>query len=381
MSVAVVGISLNEICGVRDHARLLAEQLSAEGTSCTWHWLLRRQRSLRGSRAELGAWSRSLARELADERPDAILLHYSVFTYSHKGIPLFVRAVVSRLLRSGIPIVTVMHEFAYPWRYGGWRGSVWAVSQRALLIEVMRASTGVIVTADARASWLATRRWLPRRHTLAAPVFSNLPAPTAKPAGGGAPPTIGLFGYSYQGAAVSVIADALADLRASRADLRLALLGAPGAASDAGERWLRVARGRGIEPALSFTGPLGAQELSDALARCDVLLFADASGPTSRKGSLAASLASGRPVVALDGPLTWQEPVDAGALRIAPASARSLADALAALLDDPDASDALGARGRSFALREMGVKRTADAAQVLLREAVRARAGRRQTLS
>jgi glycosyltransferase involved in cell wall biosynthesis len=368
--IAVVGISLEEICGVRDHATLLAEALARDGRSCTFHWLVRRERSLRASRAEVRAWLGDLARELAAERPDAVLLHYSVFTYSHKGVPVFVSAVVSLLRRSGIPVVTVMHEFAYPWRYGGWRGAIWAVSQRALLIEVLRASSSVIVTAAFRASWLASRRWLPRRRTLVAPVFSNLPAPSVPRSRDGSPPAIGLFGYSYQGAAASLIADALGDLLGRGLDVRLALLGAPGPTSPAGELWLKLARDRGIERAVAFTGRLDAQALSDALAACEVLLFADATGPTSRKGTLAGSLASGRPVVALDGPLSWQELTAADAVRIAQPTARAISDAIAELLADGDSREALGARGRAFALGEMGVARTAQAAATLLDEAV-----------
>ena len=97
----MVGISLNQVCGVRDHATLLAEALTRENRTCTFHWLVRQERSLRGSRSEVRAWLGDLARELATERPDAVLLHYSVFTYSHKGVPIFVPAVASLLRRSG----------------------------------------------------------------------------------------------------------------------------------------------------------------------------------------------------------------------------------------------------------------------------------------
>lgn len=371
--IAVIGISLNSICGVHDHATLLADALASEGRTCTLHWLLRRERSLRGSRAEVRRWLQDLEGQLAEQRPDAILLHYSVFTYSHKGVPIFVPGVAAVLRRSRAPVVTVMHEFAYPWRYGGWRGAIWAVSQRALLLDVLRASAAVIVTADSRARWLASRRWLPRRETAVAPVFSNLPAPSAPRAPDAEPPLIGLFGYSYQGAAAALIADAVAELLARGIELRLSLLGAPGRSSRAGEVWLALARERHIESAVSFTGPLGAQQLSDALASCELLLFGDASGPTSRKGSLAGSLASGRPVVALDGPLTWHELLDAAAVRVTEPSARGLADAIAELLADRSSREALGARGRSFALAEMGVARTARAAATLLDRAVRDR--------
>jgi glycosyltransferase involved in cell wall biosynthesis len=350
---------------VRDHARLLAEDLTTAESSCTFHWLSREERSLRGARSEIRAWAGELEGSLAERRPDAILLHYSVFSYSHRGLPLFVTPILGALRSSRAPLVTVLHEYAYPWRLGDWRGNVWAVAQRAALISVMRASCAAITTGDARVAWLTSRRWLPRRRVLLAPVFSNLPAPDPRKGGQGSL-LIGLFGYSYQGAAVSLILDALHELRSRGLGAQLRLLGAPGPSSSAGAAWLSAARERGLEEALSFSGALPAQELSNALAECATLLFVDRAGPTSRKGTLAASLASGRPVVALDGPQTWSELVQGAAARVVEPTARALADALALLLEDEDAREAQGRRGRSFAEHEMGLSRTTEAVRSLL---------------
>jgi glycosyltransferase involved in cell wall biosynthesis len=183
-------------------------------------------------------------------------------------------------------------------------------------------------------------------------------------------PVVGLFGYSYQGAAVSLILDALRELRERGVAAHLELLGAPGRSSSAGEAWLAGARTRALSDALSFSGALHAQALSDELAACDVLLFADAAGPSSRKGSRAGSLASGTPVVAIDGPQSWPELVHADALRVVEPTATALAEALAALLGDRRERESLGARGRSFAAHEMGVARTAEAVRALMDEAV-----------
>lgn len=365
MEIAVVGISVSPTCGVRDHAGLLAADLTRRGHSCTFHWLRREERSLRGARAEVLAWTRELAPALSDNRPGAILLHYSVFSYAHRGLPLFVRPTLAALQSSGAPVVSVLHEFAYPWRYRDWRGNVWAIAQRAALIPVMRTSCAAITTGDARVQWLTSRPWLPRRRVLLAPVFSNLPAPSA-PDGGHGHELIGLFGYSYQGAAMSVILDALGDLRGRGLGARLRLLGAPGRSSSAGDAWLDGARERGLEDAVSFSGALPAQELSDALAECDVLLFVDEAGPTSRKGTLAASLASGRPVVALDGPQTWSELVERRAAQVVAPTDSALVDALSVLLEDERSREELGLRGRVFAEREMGLSRTTEAVRSLL---------------
>ncbi len=366
LRVAVVGMSTGPTCGARDHALLLAEGLSREQVSCSLHWLQRDAGSVRGGGVETRAWAQALAGELARERPDAILLHYSVFAYSHRGLPLFVAPALAALRRSRIPVVTVLHEFVYPWRHGGLRGKVWALTQRALLIDVMRSSAAVLLTTDFRARWLALRPWLPRRSSAVAPVFSNLPPSLVGPPAPRTQPVLGLFGYSYQGAALSLVLDAIAQLAKRGVAPRLVLLGAPGRTSAVARMWVQEARARGIEHALEFSDTLPAQDLSNALASCDLLLFADAAGPSSRKGTLAASLASGRPVLAIDGPRRWLELVWAEAAAVVEPTASALADAIQELLDDGAAREALGERGRVFAEERMGVTRTAEAVRGLL---------------
>ena len=371
----MVGVSTDPLtCGVRDHASLLARALPEQSVTCTLHWLSREQRSLAGSRRELGAWTWRLGRELEQARPDAVLLHYSVFTSSFRGVPLFVPAVL-RAVRGGgapraanAPLVTFLHEYAYPWGREGARGLVWALTQRAFLLEVARASDALIVTAGFRAEQLAARRWLPRRRIEVAPVFSNLPAPHApKVTGDSGRATLGLFGYASEATELELVLDALRSLRAERRAVELRLLGAPGADSDAGRAWAAAAAQRGLADSLSFSGMLSAQDLSDALASCDALLFADPTGPTSRKTTLAASLASGSPVVAIDGPHRWRELADAGAARIVAPDAPALAGVLGGLLDDPAARAGLGERGREFARSQMSVESAAQVVARLLR--------------
>lgn len=372
-AIAVVGISSGDMCGVRDHAELLARELEREHVACELRWLRRRERSLRGSRAEIRAWTRQLAEELAESRPQAILLHYSVFSYSYKGVPLFVRPTLAALRASRVPVLAFMHELAYPLGRGGLRGRVWALSQRAVLREVVDASAALIVTADFRSSWLASRRWLPRRRLLVAPVFPTIPAPRAVPAVAREQALVGLFGYAHESTAVTLVLEAMRELRERGMRVRLSLLGAPGRSSAAGEAWAAAARAADVAELLSFSGPLPAQELSDALARCDVLVFADVSGPSSRKTTLAAALASGVPLVAIDGPRTWQELVRCHAAAVVEPTSAALSGAVAELLADETQRRALGTRGRSFAEREMAVAGSARAVRTLLGETLSAR--------
>jgi glycosyltransferase involved in cell wall biosynthesis len=359
---------------VRDHATLLAQALDDAGVRCSFHWLQRDARALGPARAEHRAWLRELRGELARERPDAVLLHYSVFAFSHRGLPLLVRPTVAGLRDAGaapVPLVVVGHELVFPWRRAGWRGKMWALTQRVALVELMRAASGVLLTADFRMRWLASRRWLPRRALALAPVFSNLPLPRRVVGGTRDADVVGLFGYRYDDAAIALVLDALVLLRQRITKARLELLGAPGPRSPSGQTWLAAARARGLESAVSFSGPLPAQAVSDALAACGVLLFADTPGPSSRKGTLAGALASGRPLVAVDGRRRWGELVESGAARIVRPDARALADSLGELLADELAREELGARGRAFAEERMGVGRTVKAVQGLLTEALR----------
>ncbi len=368
LATVAVGMSVIPTCGVRAHAGLLAEALGEVNVSCTLAWLSRSEASLGSARADVRRWTRELTASLEAPGLDAILLHYSVFAYSYRGLPLFVRPTLEALRGSDLPVITVMHELVYPWNIGGSRGKLWALSQRALLIDVMRASSAVLATADFRVEWLRSRPWLPHRPAAFAPVFSNLPAPLDRARVEGARPVIGLFGYAYEGAASALVLDALRALLDRGIEVELRLLGAPGPSSTAAEAWVAGARARGLEHALSFTGTLESQELSDALAACEALLFIGAGGPSSRKGTLAGSLASGAPVIALDGPRRWSELVERDAALVVEPTVRGLAEGVAALLADEGRREALGARGRAFAEQQMGPARTAVAVRGLLEE-------------
>jgi glycosyltransferase involved in cell wall biosynthesis len=377
LRAAVVGVSTSATCGVRDHATLLAEALGREGITCTTHWLTRREHSIRGARTEFRSWTAALAGELESAQPAAVILHYSVFSYAYRGFPLYVRPVLAALRRSGVPVITVLHEFAYPWKRGGLHGRAWSITQNALLREVMRASAAVVVTAPFRAGQLASRPWLPRRPHVLAPVFSNLPPPAvghARPDSAGH--VVGLFGYAYEGAARSLVLDALRLLDERGLPVQIELLGAPGRDTPAARAWLAGARDRGIADSLSFSGVLSAQDLSDAIAACDVLLHPEPSGPTSRKGTLAASLASGRAVVAIDGPRRWSELIESEAALVVEPTASALADAVAALLEDEPRRRQLGERGGRFARRAMSVERSAQAVGELIEQLLSGRVAR-----
>jgi hypothetical protein len=277
--------------------------------------------------------------------PDVVLFHYSVFTYSFRGLPIYVPATARMLRRESRRLVTVLHEFAYPFGRRGLWGGLLAVSQRGVLVDVVRRSDALVATMPQRVSWLGSRAWLPQRPCSFTPVTAavdlSLLPPDEPPRNG----VIGVFGYGADPSMCEVIAKAAKD-----ADMQLELVGAPGSSSDAGDRWQRAARRAGCK--LSFTGLLDEADLLAALASAEVLVYPDPSGPSSRRTTLAICLAAG-PTVAFHGWDTWDDLAAAGAVELIPPTARALSSALRELRADHDRRQRLMHRGRAFQAKRM----------------------------
>jgi len=241
---------------------------------------------------------------------------------------------------------------------------VQALSHRAALPTVVRHCDALAVTSERRASWLATRQWLPRRPVVFVPVFSNLPPAAAEAIHEKYSPSIGVFGFGGPGVDVELVAGALATLRGRGRKVRLVLIGAPGPNGAAARRWWQALEDRGSLSALRFTGVQAPRELARELARVDVLVFPDRSGPDSRRTTLAAGLALGRAVLAVDGPERWGRAVSERALVVAPPDPQAFAVELERLLDDRALRKEQGARAAAFYGRfmapEVAVARLGD---------------------
>lgn len=359
LRIALVGASSAPICGVRDHARVTAEALSACGAHVTTLWWERDESwGARRVVAEGRSWLTAIDEVVRLERPDWILWHYSVFAWGLRGMPFLAPAVARRLARTRVPILAVLHEFAFPFGDGGVRGRVWALAHRGALVPVWRACAGAIVTTEERVLWLRSRRWLPSRPVSFLPVCSNLSAvePRARPRGS---PRVGVFGFAADGTLAEKVVTAVSSLRDRASETHLELIGAPGAASAAAHTWRSVAARHGFD-LLAFTGLLDPPELTAAVNAVDVVLLADSAGPMSRKTTLAAALALGRPVVAIDGPKCWERLVREQAVLLAQPTAKGIAAALASLLCDEPARRRQGDRGAAFYRRWMSPERLAS---------------------
>lgn len=341
MQILNVGTSHREICGVRDYALGLADELTDLGHQVFTVWP-----SPPPPLSQCTAWLRGLSSLVGSTPVDIVLWHYSVFSYGRWGIPYLAPPFARRIRLAQAPLVVVLHEYVFPWRRNGWRGALWGTTQRLALPAVTARSHALVVTVEDRARLLQANRWMPPKAIHALPVFSNLPPrPAGRSVVAGAP-RIGVFGFPSSAAPLTMAA--MSRLHEAMPLAELWLLGVPGADSPAGKIWLQSAQARGIATAVHFSGPLPPAELADELVRCDLCVFNNGSGPSSRNGTLAALLAAGTAVVAVDGPNTWRALVEAEAVHLVPPHPSPLADALIQLLGDPSSRAALGDRGLRF---------------------------------
>jgi glycosyltransferase involved in cell wall biosynthesis len=324
-----VGVSSREPCGVRDYAAVLGRALKEREVEVASVWRESADESRDG-------WLRRV--ETAAVGADWILWHYSVFNYGSHGVPYDAPLIARRLSGIGPRVALIAHEYALPFGRRGLKGFVHAATQRAVLGPVLRRADAIVVTVDSRRQQL-TRLGRP---IAAQPVFSNLPqASNGRVIRG----TIGVFGYGSEDFHADLTARAIAALGR---DVRVVLLGAPGPGTPAAHRWRTAFAAVGRADALEVTGILPPDEAARRLGSVEVVLFPDRWGPSARKTTLAAALAAGAPVVAVDGPERWDELVDAGGVALAAQEPGGVADRLGALLGDPDERSAQGRRGREF---------------------------------
>lgn len=197
-------------------------------------------------------------------------------------------------------------------------------------------------------------------------MFSNLPQPRVRPRSDSRSAILGMFEYSHEHVASGLVLDAVGLLKQRRLRVTLRLLGGPDRSSAPAEALLAAAADRGLEHTVDFSGILSAQDPSDALASCTILLFAHTVGPVSLNGTLAASFACGVPLVAIDGPDCWPKLRQSEATRVVVPTSHALAESIQSLLADEQLRDQLGMRGRLLAEREMSIARTANMVTDLL---------------
>jgi glycosyltransferase involved in cell wall biosynthesis len=336
-----IGVATTDVCGVRDYATTLGAELSGNAVDVHDVWTVTNQGH---QREQIGCWLAQVEEAALAQKPDGIMLHYSVFSYSWKGVPIYIGRITRRLKALNVPVVTVLHEYAVPWGRRGLRGIVHAVTQRAALRPVIAVSTELVVTTSERKRSLSRQRLLPRRRITSIPVFSNvLPS---SPVSAERKSTVVVFGYATSASLCGEVTASVAHAGRQMDGLQLVLLGSPGPDGSALARWHEAASR--VRCDLIVTGVLGVEGLSQCLSSARLAVFGDSCGPTSRKTTLAALLAHGCPTIAVDGPQTWRDVVDAGAVILTQPNAMAMAESIRLLCANEEMRRDLSRRATEF---------------------------------
>ncbi len=346
--------------GVADYTRLVARGLAAagdevhvfasayDGTTAEEPGVrLHRLPDLFGPRSLL-ALDRHLARLPG---PVQVVVQYTPHAFGMKAmnLPLCLWLAARRRRRYWV----MFHEVAFPFRRG-------QPPRHTLLAGVTRVMAAVLARSAARV-FVSIEQWEPllRRLAPSLPPCHWLPVPSnldARPDPGRCRelrgrltpgPNAALVGHfgTYEPSIASMVAGVLPPLLA-RDRGRVGLLvgrNGPGFAD-------RLTRDHpDLVGRLVATGGLPSGEASEHLAVCDLLLQPYPDGACSRRGSLMAGLALGRPIVTTVGRLTDSVFLDTDAVLFVPDDGLAgMVPAAEALLGAPEERALLGRRAASF---------------------------------
>lgn len=300
---------------------------------------------------QFGAASRSELDRLLDATPSTrILVQYIPNAFGLRGANLaWCHALKRRADRDGTDVRVMFHE---PYFYFGWsrpQRNALALVQRAMAAILLRTASRIYLSTDA---W---RAYLRPYASASTPPFVTLPIPSAIPRcdrlddartlrhriDGGRGTVIGHFG-TYGAHVAPMIRRALTSLLEEDVTLRALCMGA------GSERFVRELerRHRSIAGRIFATSRLSPADVALHLAACDLLLQPYPDGVTTRRTSVMAGLANGRPILTTSGALTEAIWAGTSAVALAPAD-RANAFTLAAreLLADPDRRATIAARG------------------------------------
>ncbi len=364
-TVHTVASVLPRTCGVRDFGVLLAAELREVGFDVEESWL---PDDGRDPLHTLGVALQHFRVALRTPSDACVLWNYASYGYAFRGIS-FPGTLFGLLCRArGVPVITVLHELQPARRSSDLRVALHWATQRIALRAVLAGTSTPVVTMDRRADRL---RQLGRADVRVVPVFSNIPVVAAAAPEVHERFTIGVLGFKSDNMRPEVLFGALQQL--GWHDVRVSILGGPGPDSPAAGQWRDAAEAAGVGDLVHFSGILSADELSRRIQGCDVFAQMDALGASSRRGTIAAVLAHGRPMVTLDGPDRWNALAAADAVCTVPVDEVAFAEALDRLRRSPTELADLGARAASFYERCMRPEMAAQAVAGMVREQQTAR--------
>ncbi len=293
--------------------------------------------------AEKG-WRKALVelREAASAWPNCwVLLQYTTLAWSRRGFPLRTPRVLDVLRQCGARPGVVFHDFA-PFPGTGIVGNAREYCHLRVLRQLYARSEMAIFTV-----LLDKISWLPQRREKSAfiPVGANCPE-AASAARDDSPKAKSVAVYGVSGgrrllAEVADIGAALRQASQSAGPIRLLLFGR---GSQEAESALRSELA-GAEVEIESLGLLSPEQVSQTLARADVLLSIRGQVST-RRGNAIAGIACGLPVACYSGPDTAWPITEAGILTVPLDDRQALAGALESLLSDESFRGKLAERSR-----------------------------------
>lgn len=291
-----------------------------------------------------------LDRILRRLRPDRILVQYTPHAFGYKAMNLPLAVWLNRRAARIAPLWVMFHEVAFPFS--------WRPLKYAVLAGVNRLMARLIAAAAARL-FVSIPAWgeLVRRLCPGSPPAEWLPIPSTLPTTADpsavaavrrryAPDGTVLVGHfgTYGPLIAPLLEGVIRTVAARQPAARFLLLGRGACAFR--DRLVKA------DPTLherlaALAGQL-TSEVAAGLNACDLLVQPYPDGVSSRRTTVMAGLANGRPVVTNLGPLSepvWTEGAVAAAARPDPTA---LADLLTHLLNDPAARTELAARAAAL---------------------------------
>ena len=293
--------------------------------------------------AEKG-WRDALAelREAAAAWRDRwVLLQFTTLAWSRRGFPLRAPRVLDVLRLCGARPGVVFHDF-FPLPGKGIVGNAREYCQLRVLRRLYAGSDLCIFTVPVnKVSWLPLRR----DKAVFIPVGANCPevAPMARD-DSSTTRAVAVYGITGGCRTMTEIADLGAALsRATKlaGPIRLLLFGRGSKEAEAALR----SELAGADVQVECFGLVPPQQVSELLARTDVLLFVRGH-ISSRRGSAIAGIACGLPIICYSGPETAWPITEAGVLAVPMGDKEALASALETVLSDEAYRKALAERSR-----------------------------------
>ena len=320
--------------GVADYCENLSEAGLARGLmfeTAQVHW------------AEKG-WGPALTelrKAAAGWRDRWVLLQFTTLAWSRRGFPLRAPRVLSVLRQYSVRPGVVFHDFS-PLPGSGIVGRAREYCHLRVLRQLYARSDLAIFTVPLnKIAWLPLRR----EKAIFIPVGANCPEGTsaAREDSHGVK-AVAVYSITGGGRTSVEVADIGAALkRASKKAGRLRLI-LFGRGSREAEPALRSELAD-AQVEIESPGLLTPEEVSQALARADVLLFVRGQ-ISSRRGSAIAGIASGLPIVCYAGPETAWPITEAGIVAVPLGDREALADALGTVLSDDAYRKTLAERSR-----------------------------------